>query len=78
MARYNRFEKFDVRNLGVGEGEKMITYEERNYSREFGRRRKKELERVKEEAVRKKKKKIQEENVEGEEIKMQKKWVEDM
>ncbi|KAI5407359.1 hypothetical protein KIW84_053564 [Lathyrus oleraceus] len=57
MTRYDRFENFDWINLGKG-GEKMVRHEDIKYSREnrrreaeFGISRKKELERVKEEAV---------------------------
>lgn len=59
MACYDRFEKFDRRNFRVGDGEKMMRNEERKFSREYGRRepefgfrRKKEFERVKNEALR--------------------------
>lgn len=59
VARYDMFEKFDRRNLVVGEGVNFLRDEERKYSMENGRRevefeiwRMKELKRVKEEVVR--------------------------
>lgn len=50
---------------------KILNYEKRNYSREFWRRRK-ELERVNEEALRKEKEheKMKEDNANGEEVTM--------
>ncbi|CAI8616744.1 unnamed protein product [Vicia faba] len=58
VAHYDRFENFDSRNLGEGDGEKILIHEIRKYSRENGRReaefgfsRKKKLERVKEDEI---------------------------